>query len=1065
MASKDQRQPSQRFPHLLLIEASAGSGKTHALSRRYVEFLLGDDIPHNQPANLLAITFTNNAAREMKERILGWLKDLALGADAAKMAEIQPLLGISPQEVKARAGAMVDVLIEHYSDFQVQTIDSFTNRLAKAAAGELGFRPDFKTTTSHGELIDYALALLTKEIGPGRDGELTEVMDRFLELLNLGGGSFAWDPQAKMRERFEAFLAIESKETGRFVFSDQSQNIKQCLSQLGRVHDEVAAYAKKNGLVFEGKENLLWALEKEDVKAILGWSSFNGENTPIVKNRQPGKLKPLVEPSKRIWAQTQDIVARLAVAYAIAGNAAYNLPYGRFKKHLETVKRRQGSHHIRDIAKRLSDFLRQEMVPEIYLKLGARLHHYLIDEFQDTDSAQWRSLMPLLAEALAGDGSAFLVGDLKQAIYMFRQADYRIMKELKEEIGAKRPGFWLPASVQDRAEVQNLGLNRRSGQFIVDYVAETFRGVLPDLIGQGRLSPDRTGLTTYRQEPSAENAGQGYVEVRHIQKAAKDSGQSNESQDEVRAAILEIIADVTGRKYGFHDIAILAGTNWELEQAIDWLTQAGIPATSSSGLDIRRRKVTAEIIGLMRWLHSPIDNVAWAGIVGGEVLAKAAQADGFQWSRETATGVLTAAGRRAGLNGYLYGQSRKEASFAPLWDRYLEELYNLAGFSPVYDLMCLAIERFGVFEHFPEENAAVLKLLEVVNRLESEGTGSLADFLEACDRGQEDLFGLELPENMPAVQLLTYFKAKGMGFPVVINLIAEYRKKGAKHYYRKEGEDIILYHLDEDIADRTAGQTPDLRALKDERDGDVEIQTLNSLYVACTRAKNELYNLVILEPPAKKKTPEKSPPPPPLFQALFPPLGRGQKGVGQGLGMLSQPGAIRSSGVGRHSEWLPEPAWSRARFIDTKLGNYLHRVLQGFEFLPPSPGPLIEKSLVEHHRLAPEVDFGGFAEKLGAFLADSRVSPWFSPREGRTVEREVEFIDRQGRLLRMVRLVCDSEEVTVLDFKAGADDPVTKSKHQAQIRDYLHILQEVFPKHRVRGIIAYLDRTVVEVRL
>jgi len=1059
--SKVKKTPNRQFPQLLLIEASAGSGKTHALSRRYVEFLLADDVPHNRLPNLLAITFTKNAAREMKERILGWLKGLALGTDPAMMAEMRGLLGLAPEEISKRAGSMVDEVIEHYSDFQVQTIDSFTNRLARASARELGFRPDFETAMTYQGLVDYALALLAAGIGPGRDGELTSVMDEFLEVLNAGSKSFAWDPQGRMRDSFAGLLGIESKETGRFAYADQRPAIDRLWGELRDVYGRVEALARDNGLPFRGDENLLKYIEGRDIAKILGRKTYNDRNTPWVKGELKKSQHGFHDRSKEIWGQSGPIVAGLAAAYAIARYAAFHLPYGRFKARLGEAKERLGIVHIDDIALRLSSHLAREIIPEVYLKLGARIHHYLVDEFQDTDPAQWRSLMPLLEEALASDGSAFMVGDLKQAIYMFRQADYRIMKGLREEIEGKAPGKWLPASVEGRAAIEHLGHNFRCGEVIVDYVAGTFREVLPGLIGRGFYLADRTGLTAYRQEPSQGNRKRGYVEVRRFQKPGRDEAGGEEAEgpelSPVRAALLEIIGDAHGRGYPYREMAVLARTNRELEQAIDWLNQAKIPATSSSGLDIRQRRLIGEILALLRWLDSPIDNVAWAGVVNGRMLLRAARRDGFDWDGEKATGLLFEAGQLTGRNGYLFRECRRAPSFAGLWERYLAELYRLSGFSPAYDLVCLAVERFGVMANFPEEAAAVVQFLEAVNRLEAEGVTSIGDLLEKSVEGEPEIFGLELPENMEAVQLLTFFKAKGMGFPVVVNLFSDFKPRSPDFHYGKSGEDITLYAIDKNSAERTAGFPADLSAIREECEADARVQELNSLYVACTRARDELYNLVSFGPPDKKGAPSR-------YFLLFPEFRKGDKGRGRGAGRMPEPMSPWPAFARPGEHWRPEAAWTRGRFSDARLGECLHRVLEGLDRLPADFGRTLEEALKRHRHMAPRADPGAMAGQLAGFLKNPKVAGWFAEAPGRSVEREIEFIGRDGRLLRMDRVVRDPEGVTVLDFKTGAGTGSSRARHREQMGEYLEVLAESFPGKRLLGLVCYLDGTVAEVR-
>ena len=124
-------------------------------------------------------------------------------------------------------------------------------------------------------------------------------------------------------------------------------------------------------------------------------------------------------------------------AYAGAWARAYYQPFLRLHAELsaslETVKRGQAKVFIGDISRRLGDYLTDEMVPDMYFRIGERVWHFLVDEFQDTSPLQWRTLFPLVENSLAMGGSLFVVGDTKQAIYGFRQADYTIMRALEAE--------------------------------------------------------------------------------------------------------------------------------------------------------------------------------------------------------------------------------------------------------------------------------------------------------------------------------------------------------------------------------------------------------------------------------------------------------------------------------------------------------------------------------------------------------------------------------------------------------------------------------------------------------
>ncbi|MEW6062610.1 MAG: UvrD-helicase domain-containing protein, partial [Bacteroidota bacterium] len=117
-----------QFPNLTVITASAGAGKTYTLARRYVQFLLSGNVEGNNIQNILAITFTNLAAKEMKERIVNVLKQAALG-DREILAELSQLVSLTEGEISLRSAQLIEEILHHYSDFHVRTIDSFLSTL------------------------------------------------------------------------------------------------------------------------------------------------------------------------------------------------------------------------------------------------------------------------------------------------------------------------------------------------------------------------------------------------------------------------------------------------------------------------------------------------------------------------------------------------------------------------------------------------------------------------------------------------------------------------------------------------------------------------------------------------------------------------------------------------------------------------------------------------------------------------------------------------------------------------------------------------------------------------
>ena len=182
------------FPHLLLLEASAGAGKTHALAGRYVQFLLSPLVPRNGLRNILAMTFSNNASREMKESILLWLKSLCLRVPA-RLAEMCLITTGGEEQISRRASETLEEILRSWSDFQVRTIDSFMSTIFRSSAIELGFAPEAEILLDPAPLVQYAFDLFLREAAEGT--RAAGIVDRAIASLIAQKGEsdgFPWAP-------------------------------------------------------------------------------------------------------------------------------------------------------------------------------------------------------------------------------------------------------------------------------------------------------------------------------------------------------------------------------------------------------------------------------------------------------------------------------------------------------------------------------------------------------------------------------------------------------------------------------------------------------------------------------------------------------------------------------------------------------------------------------------------------------------------------------------------------------------------------------------------------------
>jgi ATP-dependent helicase/nuclease subunit A len=188
------------FPHFTLLKASAGSGKTYSLTERFIQFLLSDKIPQNHLRNILAITFSNNAAKEMKERILSWLKDLYFN-DPEKLEEVSEIVSVRKEHLADKAGATIDEILKNYTEFQVKTIDSFMTSIYKASAINLGYSPDFEIVMVPDNIMAYAFNRFLRRVREGT--QEAEFLERLLDIIlrsKREEAAYLWDPSKDFLE-------------------------------------------------------------------------------------------------------------------------------------------------------------------------------------------------------------------------------------------------------------------------------------------------------------------------------------------------------------------------------------------------------------------------------------------------------------------------------------------------------------------------------------------------------------------------------------------------------------------------------------------------------------------------------------------------------------------------------------------------------------------------------------------------------------------------------------------------------------------------------------------------
>ena len=1008
----------QSFPHLVVLKASAGSGKTHALTRRYVGLLLSDQVQKNRLNNILAITFSNNAAREMRERVLSWLKALYF-KDPARTEEISEATGLERDSISLRAGLLIETILSSYSDFGVRTIDSFMTSVYKASAVDLGFSPEFEIQLDHRETFSRGFSIFLRQAREGTSASefLRETVDRILPSLKSDGG-FPWNPSemilSEIRE-MENSLLLRKKG---LILPEHSKMIRAVESRIKTTADLIRGKIEEFGFDSRksGFDKILLSAESGNFPGMIGV----GMESPPVKVSAKQRNSEGYEEILSLWNSLRNLVLEYFRYYS----ESYYLPFLNvlfsFEKTLDQVKNRERLVFIEDMNKRLADFIRKEQVPDIFLRLGDTLYHFLVDEFQDTSPIQWDNLKPLIENALAQEGSLFVVGDTKQSIYRFRDADYRIMKAIENENPFPSAGH----------QIRELTMNRRSGEVIVEfnrYFFEEIAGSDPECRKPAAMS----GLLSCRQEPAPGGKGKGYAETILLSGA----GEANPEEESLTA----LVKDFINRGYRYSDIAILTMKNDEAVNVTSWLNGKNIPFISYSGLDIRKRKITVEIFSLLRFLDTPADDLSFATFLAGNLFQKKRVLDGNPTTFD--------------CRQFLEGQDRVhllyklfQERFPSLWQKYFESLFKKSGYLPLYDLLSEIYMKFDLLRLFSDEMASVVRLLDLGHEFEKEGKNSLRDFIRAYHKDVEGeaSWNLTVPPDLNAVNVMTIFKAKGLGFPLVIVLLYPERNRGFK-FIREEGDQgVKLLKINQALA-----LEPSLSRLYEEEKMAERINHLNALYVGFTRAEDELY---LIGSGAPGEYPLN------LLARV-----EGRRGVKESpKRVVSERKQFPLTFPSSTGEWERQAPGRRLYREGIKRGEYLHDLLsliEGFSSASVEGGLRVLKAAAERlnqMKKASSRDVFSFPESLIGFLLSDPLKAYFVVSPGAAFYTEKELINREGHLFRIDRLVLTAEEAVVIDYKTG-NDPDDKIRAKSQVVNYLQILREVYPERKVSGRVLFLD--------
>lgn len=529
-----------------IFKASAGSGKTHTLSKTYLELLLKAD-SKTAYRNILAVTFTNKATEEMKERIL---------RDLAKEGKMNP-----------RAREILINLLHDYGSFSVSTIDKFFQQALRAFSRELGSSGNYQIELDKASLTKEAMDRVLDDLTE-KDKDLLGWFTKQLETVLDNGESIHLE--SSLYEMAEEFGDVNEK------FTYDKKKLTELKAKCKEIVDTFHKEVYENALCID---TATWG--KTAAKGLAQYAGAPTRYKDSVKAANATTLAKLAEttgceamyalmnPEGRRWKEyrTARMVEKVIFTLGLAEE---------FYSKLAIIEEEKGVISLDESTNLLRDIIDGSDAPFIYEKLGVRFNHFLLDEFQDTSVVQWENFKPLLANSVSEGYSNIIVGDVKQSIYRWRNSDWNLLdKKIQETFTGK-------------VEVTTLKENWRSTQSIVDFNNGFFPFAANNL-GLSQIYAD------VKQEVKVEDSQEGCVTVDFCE----------DELEMIDGYIEQAVA--AGAKMS--DIAILLRTNSEGKKVAEHLLSKGYSVISDDSLDLKSSLIIRKIVSYLYSLCNNSDSL------------------------------------------------------------------------------------------------------------------------------------------------------------------------------------------------------------------------------------------------------------------------------------------------------------------------------------------------------------------------------------------------------------------------------------------------------------------------
>ncbi|MDD5571241.1 MAG: UvrD-helicase domain-containing protein [Bacteroidales bacterium] len=1041
-----------------VYRSSAGSGKTFTLVKEYLKLVLADD-DCDKFRSILAITFTNKAAGEMKQRVIDTLFDLpVLKNEQTKnlLEQIKNELNIDANIIQARAKNILNTILHNYSDFAIGTIDSFTHKIIRSFANDLKVGFNFEVELDEELILEHVISILLNKAGS--DEDITKALVEFIEskiedekswkvendILAFSKNLFKEDTYSHFRHlksfSIKDFLELRS------LFYKKMKLFEGKINDIGKKGIDIIKLKNiEFADFFHGESGLPKYFEKlarfdGDVELLVPNSYVTG-----AINDDKFYTKKIDEPTKKlideikpelisIYENARQIIEKEKsdyVLFSLINRSIYEIALlNEIEKLIEEYKKQPDKTHISEFNKLISDIVINEPVPFIYERIGVKYHHFLIDEFQDTSVMQWQNFLPLIENSLANSDFNMVVGDGKQAIYRWRSGEVEQFSNLPEiykpqsEIISEKENILKQNYIQ-----QKLDVNRRSKKAIVEFNNDFF-GITSE-----QLNDKYKKIYEDVKQLVKKNSDGGYVGVDFIA--------ADEYEGLTLVKILNVINEAKTDGYELSDIAILCRSNDDATKTAVFLLENDVNVVSSESLLLCNSPDVCFVVSFMKLLMNEEDNIAKA-----EILRYLADKNHIN------TDYKEIFGNTVKLNVAEFTDFLKKNNFEVSFSELLDV--------NIYDITEKLV---NIFKLNIKSNIYIQFFLDLVLEYSSRFNDNLSDFLVWWEEVKEKK-SLAMPEEINAVRIMTIHKAKGLQFPVVILPFAGWKTNRLTDYVWLNVEDKGIKNMNSVLVSLNKKLLhSDYSGVYEEEENKTFLDELNVLYVAMTRPEERLY--VFTKSDGKKDDISG------IIKNYF--VAKGDYNENKTLYELgtktpkviavnekkeSNENVIRLNSF-IYNNWHDKvllrknapDLWNDEAFLKKQRGVLIHDLLSEINAVAD-----VEPAVNSIHSegLLKSTEKEKLKEEIILLLSNPEIKPYF--KEGIIVKSEKEII-KDGRTYRPDRIILKNNLATVIDFKTGKEE----EKHKKQINEYAGLLKDLGYEVEERVLIYIDEGRVVKV--